>query len=222
MQKYTDAMMLDELRRVFAVLGRPFGRPLYGQYGQISGDAIAARFGGWQAALRAADLPAAWHAGGLQFTCPLCGASFRSDRSAKARRYCSDTCTRRAMSLHSAQYQGDAASEQAARGRTRKYRRAACEQCGAAPGGRRLHVHHRDENPYNNDPSNLITLCTTCHYAQHPHRATRRLRTHCPSGHPYAGDNLYVAPSGVRQCRACKREQERHRESRRRAAARTG
>jgi hypothetical protein len=29
-------------------------------------------------------------------------------------------------------------------------------------------------------------------------------KTHCPSGHPYFGDNLYVAPgSGHRQCRIC-------------------
>jgi len=30
-----------------------------------------------------------------------------------------------------------------------------------------------------------------------------RSRTHCPSGHPYAGPNLYVDPSGGRRCRAC-------------------
>lgn len=29
-------------------------------------------------------------------------------------------------------------------------------------------------------------------------------KTHCPAGHPYAGANLYVAPSRPdRQCRAC-------------------
>lgn len=31
-------------------------------------------------------------------------------------------------------------------------------------------------------------------------------RTHCPQGHPYAGDNLYVKPSGGRVCRQCKRD----------------
>lgn len=30
-------------------------------------------------------------------------------------------------------------------------------------------------------------------------------KTHCPQGHPYAGDNLYVARCGARHCRACKR-----------------
>lgn len=28
--------------------------------------------------------------------------------------------------------------------------------------------------------------------------------THCPSGHPYSGANLYVARRGDRQCRTCR------------------
>lgn len=30
-------------------------------------------------------------------------------------------------------------------------------------------------------------------------------KTHCPSGHEYAGDNLYIHPTGRRCCRACAR-----------------
>jgi hypothetical protein len=30
-------------------------------------------------------------------------------------------------------------------------------------------------------------------------------REHCPQGHPYAGDNLYIAPNRSRHCRACGR-----------------
>ncbi|KKM80048.1 hypothetical protein LCGC14_1343730 [marine sediment metagenome] len=30
--------------------------------------------------------------------------------------------------------------------------------------------------------------------------------THCPQGHPYAGENLYICPAGFRECRECKRE----------------
>lgn len=30
-------------------------------------------------------------------------------------------------------------------------------------------------------------------------------QTHCPAGHPYAGENLYFTPKGGRQCRECKR-----------------
>jgi hypothetical protein len=28
--------------------------------------------------------------------------------------------------------------------------------------------------------------------------------THCPQGHPYAGDNLYLNPQGGRVCRSCR------------------
>lgn len=30
--------------------------------------------------------------------------------------------------------------------------------------------------------------------------------THCPQGHPYTGDNLYLAPGGGRKCKTCQRE----------------
>jgi hypothetical protein len=33
--------------------------------------------------------------------------------------------------------------------------------------------------------------------------------THCPQGHPYSGDNLYVRPNGKRQCRTCGSEAKR-------------
>ncbi len=35
---------------------------------------------------------------------------------------------------------------------------------------------------------------------------TTARRTHCPQGHPYSGDNLYIRPCGRRKCRACQRE----------------
>ncbi len=31
-------------------------------------------------------------------------------------------------------------------------------------------------------------------------------KTHCKRGHPLSGDNLYVSPRGVRQCRQCNRD----------------
>ena len=34
-------------------------------------------------------------------------------------------------------------------------------------------------------------------------------KTHCPHGHPYSGDNLYVRPDGNRRCRACDAERAR-------------
>lgn len=34
---------------------------------------------------------------------------------------------------------------------------------------------------------------------------TNATKTHCPQGHPYSGDNLYLSPRGNRQCRECVR-----------------
>lgn len=33
-----------------------------------------------------------------------------------------------------------------------------------------------------------------------------RNKTHCPSGHPYSGDNVRLRPDGRRRCAACYRE----------------
>lgn len=33
-------------------------------------------------------------------------------------------------------------------------------------------------------------------------------RTHCPKGHPYEGDNLYVTKAGTRQCKTCSKERQ--------------
>lgn len=45
-------------------------------------------------------------------------------------------------------------------------------------------------------------------------------KTHCPQGHPYAGDNLYVNPQGHRLCRACRRvHKEAHYERKRNGAS---
>lgn len=40
-------------------------------------------------------------------------------------------------------------------------------------------------------------------------RAYQQSKTHCPRNHPYSGDNLYVNPSGQRQCRECMRQAKR-------------
>jgi len=44
-------------------------------------------------------------------------------------------------------------------------------------------------------------------------------KTHCPSGHPYKGDNLYLDTHGKKVCRTCKQERHRDRERRRVALA---
>lgn len=40
-----------------------------------------------------------------------------------------------------------------------------CSTCDAT--GDDLHIHHIDHNPLNNDPSNLIEICSTCHRVEH-------------------------------------------------------
>lgn len=52
-----------------------------------------------------------------------------------------------------------------------------------------------------------------------PARPIPAFRTHCPAGHPYAGENLRVKPNGHRECRTCHRERERARYHARKAAA---
>jgi hypothetical protein len=43
-----------------------------------------------------------------------------------------------------------------------------CQRCGMSQdSGVRLCVHHNDRNPYNNDPSNKLTLCQPCHMFIH-------------------------------------------------------
>jgi hypothetical protein len=55
---------------------------------------------------------------------------------------------------------------------TRKFKRLirerdnyTCQRCGKTQEqqGRTLHVHHRDRDKFNNDPTNLITICSSCH-----------------------------------------------------------
>ena len=46
----------------------------------------------------------------------------------------------------------------------RKLRKNACETCGST---KRLCAHHIDRDWKNNDPSNLMTLCNSCHTSLH-------------------------------------------------------
>ena len=34
-------------------------------------------------------------------------------------------------------------------------------------------------------------------------------KSHCPKGHPYSGENLYVYENGARDCKACRRDRQR-------------
>lgn len=49
-------------------------------------------------------------------------------------------------------------------------------------------------------------------------RRAKAAKTHCINGHDYALENIYVTPSGSRNCRECRRQALRDLRARRRAA----
>ena len=88
-----------------------------------------------------------------------------------------------------------------------------CDRCLTRPARER---HHRDDDPTNNAEENIERLCNRCHQRAHgkltpewarrvgaPGADAKRARTHCPAGHPLAGDNLSIKPNGTRRCKAC-------------------
>lgn len=76
----------------------------------------------------------------------------------RLRKYCDQACM-------ATGYEGQIKNPtpQNSRRQSAKKRKAQCELCGK-PG---RHVHHRDENPLNNEASNLQTLCVSCHRRSH-------------------------------------------------------
>lgn len=63
-------------------------------------------------------------------------------------------------------------------------------------------VHHVCENKLCVEPTHLVALSVSDHIKLH---RAMTAPTHCPQGHPYAGDNLYVW-RGHRRCRQCIRD----------------
>ena len=59
-----------------------------------------------------------------------------------------------------------------------------CHLCGALPTERQLVIHHKDNNNYNNDISNITLLCRTCNYNTHPRMAERPVAL-CESSNAY-------------------------------------
>ena len=84
------------------------------------------------------------------------------DRGVFMRRvYCGRAC------MASAMVKQECASPSHSRMKAHRQATKACQTCGRTG---RLHVHHRDENPSNNSPSNLMTLCPSCHRLCHSPR----------------------------------------------------
>jgi hypothetical protein len=84
------------------------------------------------------------------------------------RKYCSVTCSNAAIAEK--KLQSPVLTEKNGRQRARKMKPPApCNVCGK---GGRTWVHHKDENPLNNSPENLVRLCMSCHVKQHRTRAS--------------------------------------------------
>jgi len=56
----------------------------------------------------------------------------------------------------------------------RAFEATACASCGRTDG--RLERHHRDDNPLNNAPENVVVLCTRCHMEADGRLAALRAR----------------------------------------------
>lgn len=71
---------------------------------------------------------------------------------------------------------------------------------------------HNDGDPANNRLSNLRWDTRQSNMAdKHLHGTNHQVaKTHCPSGHPYSGENL-LWDNGARKCRACVYERNRRR-----------
>ena len=99
--------------------------------------------------------------------CPVCGKHFRRRRFGtrledytrfQNRIYCSKSCS--AHRRKDDMSRGNTTFHRLAR----EHLKDCCAICGSTE---RLQVHHLDRNIKNNSPSNLETLCPTCHMKLH-------------------------------------------------------
>ncbi len=72
-------------------------------------------------------------------------------------KYCDRSCMAKGMVK-------EIVTKAAERQRARKFKSFSCASCGTL---QKLQVHHKDRNTSNNDPSNLETMCATCHMKMH-------------------------------------------------------
>ena len=86
-------------------------------------------------------------------------------------------------------------------GRTYAHRWSYEYHVGPIPDG--LHLDHLCRNVLCVNPDHLepVTCLENLRRGQGHGR-----ETHCPQGHPHAGQNLYVTPKGSRACRACRND----------------
>jgi hypothetical protein len=115
-------------------------------------------------------------------SCKACGTPLTQKRFSsgvlespsmlKRRKYCDQAC------MAKGQHKDTCSSISHSRSKSHQQIEEACENCGATG---YLHVHHVDENPRNNAPLNLKTLCVSCHSRTHSPNFTEtgEHRAHC-------------------------------------------
>lgn len=100
------------------------------------------------------------------------------------RKYCNRECMKRAFVKKDGSTQKD--REAHASARKIEYlildKDKVCEVCGST---KNIDVHHKDGNWQNNHPSNLVTLCRSCHSKQHKQKRTCKLCGEPVKGHGY-------------------------------------
>lgn len=139
----------------------------------------------------------------LDKTCSHCGnplvrkrynGRLESNNNFQRRKYCDQAC----MSLG---LRKESPTRSAYQKRAKTYRKDACEMCGSADN---LSVHHRNRDWRDNDPTNLETLCSSCHTSlHHEHgeivpKATLRPCRYCGR------------MSGLSTCETCKTRIRKH------------
>ena len=114
-------------------------------------------------------------------TCPVCSTTIDpygrgvNSKDYARRRFCSVACRAKGQSK-------DRPSDSRLEKKARRHKKANCETCGTADS---LQVHHVDHDKANNDPSNLMTLCVSCHTRWHwQHGKKERDRRYEPSKRP--------------------------------------
>lgn len=79
---------------------------------------------------------------------------------------------------------------------------------GKIPDG--LHIDHLCRNTFCVNPDHLEAVTCKENVMRGEGLASiNAKKTHCPKGHPYSGDNLYLHPNGSRKCVTCRRYKKR-------------